>query len=353
MDKEINVNLSWASLIKAMLVVLLFIAFYYIQDILLLVLTSVVIASSVEPLTVRLGKMKIPRVPAVIAVYAIFFAAFASIFYFFIPPLLDDLSGFLSSAPEYLGQLNFLPTGSDSTILGSKSLVSDFTDAEFTFKDLILDLRSALSGFSGGALQGASVVFGGITGFILIAVISFYLSVQDRGIENFLRVITPLKNEKYIIDLWNRTQKKIALWMQGQLILGLLIGVLVYIGLTVLGIKYALLLALLAAVLEIIPVFGPIISAVPAIILGFAGGGLPLALTVAAFYLIIQQFESHIIYPMVVRKVIGVPPLLVILSLIIFGKLFGFLGLILAVPIVSAVLEFADDMDKKKHRISE
>ena len=113
------------------------------------------------------------------------------------------------------------------------------------------------------------------------------------------------------------------------------------------GVKYALSLALLAVIAEIIPIFGPIIAAVPAVILGFLDS-ITLGLMVLGLYVIIQQFENHLIYPLVVRKVVGVPPLVVIISLLIGGQLAGFLGILLAVPVAAVVLECAEDMQKKK-----
>ena len=136
--------------------------------------------------------------------------------------------------------------------------------------------------------------------------------------------------------------------MQGQLILGVIIGVLVYLGLTILGVKYALLLAVLAALFELIPLFGPILSAIPAVLIALTSGGLTLALFVVGLYLIIQQFENHLIYPLVVTKVVGVPPLLVILALIIGAQLAGFLGVILAVPAATVVQELVKDIQKNR-----
>ena len=176
--------------------------------------------------------------------------------------------------------------------------------------------------------------------------------MQEKGIENFLRIVTPIRYESYVLDLWSRTQRKIGLWMQGQLILGILIGVFVYLGLAILNVPYALFLAVLAAVFELIPLFGPILAAVPAVLLVFVNLGPAIGFTVIGFYIIMQQFENHLIYPLVVRKVIGVPPLLVILSLLVFGKLFGFLGLLISVPIVTLILEITDDIDRRKKKLT-
>jgi len=101
-------------------------------------------------------------------------------------------------------------------------------------------------------------------------------------------------------------------------------------------------------IFELVPVFGPILATVPAVAIGLIDGGISQGLLVLAFYLILQQFESHLLYPLVVTRVVGVPPLLVILSLIIGGKLAGFLGILLAVPIAAALQELAKDYTESK-----
>ena len=176
--------------------------------------------------------------------------------------------------------------------------------------------------------------------------------MQEGGVEKFLKIITPIKNEAYIIDLWKRSQKKIGYWMQGQLLLGIVVGVLVYLGLVILGVQNALILAVLAGVLEIIPLFGPVIAAIPAILFGYMGGGLTTATLVLGLFIIIQQFENHLIYPLVVKKVIGISPIIVILCLIIGAKLAGFLGILLSVPITSALMEYIGDVQKDKNNQS-
>jgi predicted PurR-regulated permease PerM len=181
-------------------------------------------------------------------------------------------------------------------------------------------------------------------------VFSFYFAVQETGIDDFLRLVTPVEHEQYVVSLWRRSQDKIGKWMQGQLLLGLIVGVLLYLGLVILGVPYALLLAVLAAIFELIPVFGQILAALPAIAVAFGDGGVTAALLVLGLYLIVQQFESNLIYPLVVKKIVGVPPLLVILALLIGAKLAGFLGILLSVPIAAALQEFINDIQKKKDR---
>jgi predicted PurR-regulated permease PerM len=174
--------------------------------------------------------------------------------------------------------------------------------------------------------------------------------VQETGVDDFLRIITPVDNQSYVLNLWKRSQDKIGKWMQGQLMLAFIIGVLLFLGLFILGVPHPLLLAVLAAVFELIPVFGQILAAIPAVGVAYVFMGPKGALIVAALYIIVQQFEANLIYPVVVKKVVGVPPLLVILALLIGFKLFGFLGALLSVPLAGAVQEMVSDIDMRKRR---
>jgi predicted PurR-regulated permease PerM len=336
-------SITTGTIVKVLLLLALVWLMYLLLDLVLVVLTAVVIASAIEPATKWFMKKKVPRTLAVLVVYLIVLGLFFGFFYFFVPPVLADTAGFMSSLPAYLETLNPSWAFNYAPILGAAG-----ADASFSIAQMVAQLQTALSQISTNTLSAASFVFGGVLSFVLILVFSFYFAVQETGIMDFLRVITPKKHQPYVIDLWRRAQHKIGLWMQGQLLLALIVGVLVYLGLTVLGVKYALVLAVLAAMFELIPVFGPILSSVPAIVIGFVDGGAGLGLLVIALYIIIQQFENHLIYPLVVTKVVGVPPLLVILALIIGWKLVGFLGIILSIPIAAAIQEVASDLEKRR-----
>ena len=174
----------------------------------------------------------------------------------------------------------------------------------------------------------------------MVIVLSFYLSVEPEGISGFLRIITPAKNEEYVLSLWKRSQRKIGLWMQGQIVLVVIVSMLVFLGLTLLRVENALILAMLAGAFEIIPIFGPILAAIPAVILALVSDGMTSAILVIGLYIIIQQFENQLIYPLVVRKIVGVPPLVSILALIIGAKLAGFVGVLISVPLAAMLMEF-------------
>jgi len=345
-----KVSVDSGTIVRVLAFLLLAVLLYILRDIILIFLASVVIASAIEPATSRLEQMRVPRLLAVIGLYVSTAIVVVGSFYFFAPPLVQDIVNVVSRAPEYLESIQLWET--NSGFLGNQVFTS-LSSNEISIAQLITSLQSSVESIGGGALGFFSGVFGGLFSFMLIVVLSFYLAVQRDGIAEFLRVVTPFQHEGYAIDLWRRSQRKMGQWLQGQFVLGLIVGVLVYLGLTILGVKSALLLAILAAIFEIIPLFGPIIAAIPAIAIALIDGGMSLGLMVMGLYVIIQQFENHLIYPLVVKKVVGVPPLVVIVALIIGGQLAGFLGILLAVPVVAAVMEYANDVQKRKRKMHE
>ncbi len=342
-SRDVNFHVTSGSIIKAILFVLLVAVLWFLRDIVLIVLTAVVIASAMEPGIHAFVRRGLPRLLSVILLYLLIAVAFFGVLFFFIPPILSDAANFLQQLPGALANLNIsdvthglLPWGNVSSSISSANLLQQ--------------LSSTLGDTTGGVFTTLSAFFGGLTSFVLIVVFSFYFSMQETGVDDFLRVVTPTERQAYVLNLWKRSQDKIGRWMQGQLVLACIVGVLLYLGLLILGVQHALLLAILAAAFELIPVFGQILAAIPAVAVGFATGGLTEGFLVAGLYLIVQQFEAHLIYPVVVKKVVGVPPLLVILSLIIGFKLVGFLGVLLSVPIAGAIQEFVSDIDRQKTR---
>jgi len=386
------IDISAKSIFKFLLISVLFIALFILRDLVLVILVAIILATAIEPITLFFKKYRIARVPAVMITYGAFLGLFFGVFYFFIPTVLDETSTFLSQLPKYLESTKIISVNDNPTISNSQKVVADLSagitrsqqaidtainnastnqnqnavsdlaklpsslaDNVLTrgsaLRDFVSNVNKAAGTFSDSFMNTISLVFGGVTSFIIMLVLSFYLAAQERGIEKFIRIVAPLDKEEYIIDLWQRSQKKIGLWMQGQLLLAVLIGVLVFLGLTILGVPNALLLALLAAVFEVIPLFGPILSAIPGILFGYASGGFTLALLVTGLYIIIQQFESHLIYPLVVRKIVGVPAIIVVISMVIGWELAGFVGLLISVPMVTALMEYFNDIEKFKIRM--
>ncbi len=344
-EKMIQINLG--TIVKAVLVVLAFVVFYYLRDVVLVVLLAIIIASAVEPGTQWFLRRRVPRILAVLFMYFVAVMILVMVFYFLFLPLLNQSAAFLSTLPGYLGELQVWNPLQNNELLSSNSTIQGFSET-FSLSQIVEQINTAVSSYSEGFFSTASMIFGGILSFLMVIVLSFYLSVESDGVSNFLRIVTPAKNEKYILNLWKRSQHKIGLWMQGQIVLAIIIAMLVFLGLTLLQVENALLLAVLAGMFEIIPLFGPILAAIPAVTLALVTGGMTSALLVIGLYLIIHQFENQLIYPLVVKKIVGVPPIVSILALIIGYKLAGFVGLLISVPLATMLIEFLNDVEKNK-----
>ncbi|MEI6058084.1 MAG: AI-2E family transporter, partial [bacterium] len=270
--KHYSISISTGSVIRGTLFIVLLLFLYYIRDIVLVILAAVVIASAIEPLTKWFGKYRIHRLAAVVFTYLVLLAVLAGFLVFFVPTLVNQALTYISSIPPTINIGDIWNPLRDTTFLSSTS---------FSTQDVVNNLQQVIAGTSAGAFKTAAYLFGGALSFLLIILLSFYLAVQEDGVANFLRIVTPVRKHKYVIDLWKRSQVKIGHWMQGQLLLGVIIGMLVYLGLMVLGIQHALLLSFLAACFELVPVFGPILSSIPAIIVGLTAGGASEGLLVA------------------------------------------------------------------------
>lgn len=345
--QKIMIDVSTGTLFKVAVFILCLYAAVTLRGLILVLLSAVVIASVIEPGTRWLTKRGIQRVFAATIMYIGIAAAGAVTVSFVVPPLFSETASALNSLPKYVKTIDiFNPLTGDAY----KSVKTFFPEIPSTISigELAGYTAGAISQFSGGLFDTITGFFGGIVSIVLVVVISFYLSVREDGVGEFLSIITPLRYEKYAKGLWQRSQNKIGKWMQGQLLLGLFVGVLTYVALLVAGIPHALLLAFLAAIFELVPIVGMSISAIPAFLLATLDGGFGLGLIVIAIYVVIQQIESHIMYPLVAKKVIGIPPLMVIIALVAGAKLAGLVGALLAVPLSVVLMELIEDIEKHK-----
>lgn len=336
MESHVTHSLSVRSIVTFFMVGTLFYALYYLRDIVLVVLSSIVIAASAEPAVRSLTRRKVKRAVAAVIVYFSIVGIFTVIGYMFIPAILDQTASLIGDLPKYASESHAITFS--VPVLGTVSSV-----------ELVHRLEEMFASVSGNPIGALSTIFGGVVGLGLVLVFSFYFTVEEHGVDDFLRVVTPAHHEHYVLDVWGRVKGKIELWMQGQLLLGIIVGVLTYLLLTIFGVPHAFVLSVVAGLFELIPLFGPTLSAVPALGIAYASGGLSLALIALGIYVVIQQFENHLIYPLVVTKVVGVSPVMVILALVIGVTLAGFFGVLLAIPAAALLQEIAQDIDKQRH----
>lgn len=335
-----KIEISTASVFRAILVILAFALLYRLSGVVVVLLFAIVIASAVQPFVRWFEARRVPRVVAVLVLYLMVFGLGVVLSSLVVPSVLADMSSLSSYLPQFTAQLS-------NSLDKAQAGAPRYLDFLGEIQNILEVLSGYLQQVSQSALNLVASAFGGVISFMAIAVISFYLAVMKNGVENFLEAVVPERYEQYIIDLWRRVETKVGLWLQGQLLLALIVGLLVFIGLSILHVKFALLFAILAMLLEIIPVAGPVLAAIPAIFVAFLQSPL-LGLYVLIMWIVIQQAEGHILVPLVLGKTIGMNPIVVILAILIGSELAGIPGALLGVPVATIIVEILDDMARLK-----
>lgn len=340
MSDHIHIDISTASILKAILVILFFVFLYLLKDVLVILLFAIIIASAISPFANWLDSKGFPRLLGVLLLFLSILGLMILFFSLIIPYISEEISQLTVALPQI--------------IINISSSLERAQSASPKFLDFISEMQNTLEGLSSYLQQAAQSIvgmvvsiFGGIMSFIAIIIISFYLSVTKKGIESFLGSVVPEKYEGYVINLWKRSEIKVGQWLQGQLLLALIVGLVVYVGLSLMGIKFALILGVLAMLLEVVPMIGPVLAAIPAVFFAFLQAP-TLGLWVVLFYIIVQQLENHILVPLVFGKTIGLNPVVVVIALLVGSQLAGILGAILAVPVATIIVEMLDDLAKHK-----
>ncbi len=293
-------------------VFLIFLAFlYFIRDIILLFFVALLVMTILNPLVVRLSKFRIPRAVSILVAYILTLGIIGVALAGIIPPLADQTTTFVNNLPEYIENLAV---------------------PNIVVEPVINQLFSTLGELPAQAAKVTISIFSNLINVILVLIFAFYLlmsrSKQDEQLDTFFGEARGKKIAKIIDTL----EIKLGGWARGQLILMLLVGFITYAGLRLLGIPHALPLAILAGLLEIIPYFGPIIAAVPAVIIGFSISPL-IGIATTALAFLIQQLENYLIVPKIMEKSVGVGPVIIILALIIGFKIAGAMGALISIPV--------------------
>ncbi len=319
------------SIVKILAVLAVLTFFYLVWDIVVLLFVSLVFAASLGPSIDWLEKKRVPRGAGILLIYVALMFVLSLVIVLIIPPITEQIDQLAATFPFYYERL--------INLFGNLQIQSDFGQA---FQSNLRSVGATLSSYTGSVVATLSGIFGGLTTLILVLVLTFYFSASKNGLKHFIRSVTPAAHQKYVESMFVRIQDKLGLWLRGQLLLSGIIFAVTWIGLLVLGVKYSLVLALIAGITEVIPFLGPIIGAIPAVILAFLQSPLK-ALLVVILYLVIQQLEGNIIVPKVMQRAVGLNPIVVIVVILLGAKLAGVLGAILAIPVAVAVMTIAGD----------
>lgn len=260
------------------------------------------------------SKFALNRALGVILLYSLFVLVLSLFIAFIFPPLIKESSLFLQNVqmPE--------------------EVTEQLANFEVNF-DSIRNILSALGTSLATAISIISSTFSGAFVAITTMVIAIYFSLEKTNLIKDVSKLLDRGREQALKSFFNEVDLQLGNWIRGQVILMAFIGAITFIGLSVIGVPYALPLALIAGLLEIVPNIGPVFSAVPAVIIAFLAFGWPAAVATTVLYLVIQQLENNLIVPKIMKSSVDVNPLVSILGILIGAKLFGVVGALLAVPI--------------------
>lgn len=326
-DQQREIAINTRTILRIIAIIFGVLAIIYFRKILVLFLAGIIFSAASDGPIRLLMRRRLPRFGAAVVLYLLVILIVLLIFSLILPIFINQLKEFI----VLLG--DFLKTYFDI----------ELTPAE-AFRALILRAFSPSDALA-GAVQVFNItsgLLGGLISVIIVFVISFYLSLREGQVEALFEFLIPERFDDYALSLWKRAQRKVSQWFAGQIWLSLIVGLAVYLGLMFLGIPYALLVGVFAAVLEIVPIVGPIVAGTFGVLVSLNQDPF-LIFAVVVLFVVIQQLENHLIVPVVMRRAIGLSPVLIIFSLLIAGQILGFWGVLVAIPLTAVLAEFIND----------
>jgi len=336
MSAEQTLEISWATIIKVFVVILLLYFVYLVREIAFWFFFALAISVILDPGINFLRKIHIPRVIAIITVYFSIFGILGVLIYISAPVFIYELRQFVQYLPGYFEQMNPIlrQFGIDTV-----ENLNDFTSIA----------TSNLQQNSKSIVKSIMVFFGGFAAAVSILTMAFFLSLEDKGVEKVLLLLFPAKFENQLKNIFERVQKKVAGWFGARLLACLFVGIASYIIFYIFGIKYAFILALISGFLNFVPYIGPWITSILLIIfIAVSSGSWLTVLYVLISVTIIQEIENKLLTPLLMKKMTDIPPVLVLVSLFLGAKLFGFLGMVFAVPVFGIIYEFTKEFLEKR-----
>ncbi len=336
-DKSLDI--TWTSLWRVVGMLILVSILYVALDIWVAVLLSLVISSALDPSVSWLERKRIPRIIGALGIFISAILLLALLLYTVIPIALSELNILLAN----IGSIDAPAALSLPEVERMIGVVNES----------IGKLTNVLLSGSISFIDVVSNFIGGLALAVSVFVLSFYLTVDRDGVEKFLRELMPAGYEEKVLSVYFKTRKKIGQWLYGQVFLSLSVGVAAWLGLWFIGVKYSLVLGILAGLLEIVPFVGPIISGAIAFLIAitesFSAG-----IYVFLLFLLIQQIEGTLLTPVFMRLTTSLHPAVILVALLVGAKLLGFIGVILAVPIAVTLQELVEhwSTEKTKRRAS-
>ncbi len=319
-----KINISSWTIIKGLLILAAAALLFFLRDIVLLLLVSLLLAAVIDPFADWMQKRKLPRGLAVVLVYIVVAAIVTGASLLVVPSMVEESSELFAEYAPYIEQAS----GFEDLSLALQQGLFDKDFAEIIETARESGLADAWPDFVSFLFSA----FGGLLTGILILILAFYFVIEEDALKKTLASITPNKHRARLRKVLAKARTRIGFWLRGQLLLMLIIFLITYAILSLLGVPFALVLAIIAGLLEIIPFLGPTIAAIPAIVIAFSVSPVQAAFVTISYFLI-QQLEGDYLTPKIMQKVAGLNPISSIVALLIGFKVAGVIGALLAIPV--------------------
>ena len=305
--------------------------FRELVTLLVAILMTILIAIPLSALATRLERYRVPRAIGVLLGLVIGFGSLALVMALVVPPFVDELELFADEVPALVDDLERDVGGVFGDADGSE--VQEFIQG-------YVDQPAKLI----GPVTSLGISVAGVLGAIaLIVITAFYMAVRPDPLVRSIASMVPPSRRDWAGHVMERLRHSWIGWMQGMLVDMLITGVLVYVGLSVIGLDFAIFFAVFSAILVLIPYFGAIVGMIPPVLFALTTSP-EKALLALAIYVLIQQIESNVTIPLVMSDRVKLHPAAVAIGVVIVGQLFGFLGLFVAVPLLSLIIILVDEL---------
>lgn len=336
-NQPATLDIPARTIVRIILIILAFILAWKIRSIIISLITAFILMTGFALLADWFHSKGVNRTLSAILSYILSIIVLAFIIFLIVPPLIVQVKDFVRSLPVYIDQFYEFYTNTDIPFVDNQNLGNLISSrVEASLENILHFLFSTING---------------LVNFLTIAILSFYLLLERDKIKNNVFILFPHLPKERVTKLAHKIEEKIGAWLRGEIILMITVGVLTYIGLTLLQIDYALPLAVIAGLLEAVPVIGPIISAVPAILVSLVSANPFSAVGVLFLYTAIQQIENNLLVPKIMESAVGLSPLVTILALLIGATIFGLPGAIIAVPVATIIQVIVSDLWKNGNKI--
>ncbi len=316
-------------------------------DVIILVLVALLLAAAIDPLVDGFrGRAGLSRVQVIVLFYVLLIVSATTIVVLLVPAAVDELTAFSERVPFLLEDAREALGGVGPPIVQT-SVTRLLNTVESSFQ------RSGISSADPDVLVefGLSAADAALAVLSVLTMVFFWL-VSRETIQRFLLALLPHTERRDVRESWNQIEARMGYWVRGQLTLMTVVGVVATIIYLVLGLPNALLLGFFAGLMEIVPILGPAIGVIPALIVALVNGGVELVAVVAIAYLVLQVVEGQVLVPMVMKRAVGLPPFVIIVSLLVGGSVAGIMGALLAVPLTAAGAAILESAQARRHSVA-